>query len=337
MKDSLIVGKLSPTGCIKKEWFMKRKGIHFCWLLFLVALLPAGALAKNIYKYQDENGIWHFTDRAPDEDIEFSTVYMETEPEPRIRLRREGKKENPIYVLFNDFWGPVEVELTLTDTDNVLSEPELPARFVIPAQTEQTLVGIGAVDQHRGFSYRIGMSAVPGPPISAPVEGLVILPPFSAGEEYSITQGFGDNKTHDSPDSSYAIDIAMPVGSAVHAVRKGTVMDVEEDFNRGGNNYDKFIHKVNRILILHEDGTMALYAHLDLASVSVRPGARVRAGQMIARSGNTGFTSGPHLHFSIQQNSGMQTISLPFRFRTPEGTAVAPLTHEYVQGVSPSI
>ena len=43
----------------------------------LAALLPAAVAAKNIYKYQDENGIWHFTDRAPAEEVEFETVYME--------------------------------------------------------------------------------------------------------------------------------------------------------------------------------------------------------------------------------------------------------------------
>ena len=313
---------------------MKRKRTCLTWLIFVAALLPASVQAKNIYKFQDENGIWHFTDQAPKENIEFTTVYMEREPEPRIRLRQEGKKESPVYVLFNDFWGPVEVELTLQEKVNVLSEPSLPARFVIPGQTERTLVGIGALDQRRSFSYRLGMSSVPGRPIGTPVEGLVILPPFSADEEYPISQGFEGTKTHGSPDSQFAIDIVMPVGTAVHAVRSGKVMDIEEDFNRGGRNYKKYAHKANHIRILHEDGTMAVYAHLDLASVIVRPGARIFAGQKIARSGNTGYSSGPHLHFAIQQNSGMQMISLPFRFQTPDGAAIAPEAKQLVKGVS---
>ena len=315
---------------------MKRKRTQLPWLILVVALLSASVPAKNIYKFQDENGIWHFTDQAPDEEIEFSTVYMEREPEPRIHLRQEGTNESPVYILFNDFWGPVEVELTLKESFNVLSEPSLPARFVIPAQTERTLVGIGALDQRRSFSYRLGMSSVPGRPISTLVEGLVILPPFSASEEYPISQGFEGKETHDRPDSQYAIDLAMPVGTAVHAVRNGTVMDIEEDFNRGGSDFEKYAHKANHVRILHADGTMAVYAHLDLASVSVRPGARIRAGQKIARSGNTGFSSGPHLHFAIQQNSGMQIISLPFRFRTPAGTAVTPEAQQLVKGVSPN-
>ena len=314
----------------------KVKGTQLISILFMAAMLPVSLVAKNIYKFQDDNGIWHFTDQAPDEDVEFSTVYMEREPEPRIRMRQEGKKESPVYLVFNDFWGPVEVELILKESVNVLSEPSLPARFVIPAQTERALVGIGALDQRQGFSYSLGVSSVPGQPISKPVEGMVILPPFSAREEYPVSQGFDGTQTHNSLDSKYAIDIVMPVGTAVHAVRSGTVMDVEEDFNRGGKNYDKYAHKANHVRILHEDGTMALYAHLDLASVNVRRGARIRAGQTIARSGNTGFSSGPHLHFAIQQNSGMQIISLPFRFQTPNGAPAPPAAQQYVKGVSAS-
>ncbi len=71
----------------------------------------------------------------------------------------------------------------------------------------------------------------------------------------------------------------MPENSMVHAVRGGIVMDVEEDFNKGGTDLEKYADKANHVRVLHEDGTMALYAHLGLAGVIVRPGARVRAGQ----------------------------------------------------------
>ncbi len=304
------------------------------FLLAAVTLLPISALAKNIYKFQDENGIWHFTDQAPSEGVEFETVYMEREPEPRLKIRRDGRKESPVYLLFNDFWGPVEVELRFEEAVNVLSEPPLPARFIIPAQTEQTLVGIGALDQRQGFSYRLGMSSIPGRPMSKQIEGMVVLPPFAATEEYPVSQGFQGEKTHNSPDAIYTVDIAMPVGTAIHAVRNGTVMDVEEDFNRGGTNFEKFADKANHVRVLHDDGTMALYAHLDLASVNVRPGSRVRAGQRIARSGNTGFSSGPHLHFAIQQNTGMKLISVPFKFRTPDGTATIPEEQQFLKGAS---
>ena len=257
---------------------------------------------------------------------------MEREPEPRIRMRQNGPKENPVYVVFNDFWGPAEIEMSLQDAVNVLSEPALPARFVVPGQSEQTLVGLGALDPRQGFRYRLSMATVPGRPIPQPVGEIVLLPPFAAGEAFPVSQGFQGDKTHNTPDSEYAIDIVMPVGTAVLAARDGTVMDVEEDFNRGGADREKFVDKANHVRVLHDDGTMALYAHLDLASVSVRPGGRIRAGQLIARSGNTGFSSGPHLHFAVQQNVGMKLISVPFKFRTATGVAAAPVEAQPLRG-----
>jgi len=112
-----------------------------------------------------------------------------------------------------------------------------------------------------------------------------------------------------------AVDIVMPIGTPVLAARNVTVMDVEEDFNAGGTNKEKYVERANRVVILHDDGTMGVNAHIDLASVTVRPGLQVRAGRQIARSGNTGFSSGPHLHYVVQQNIGMEIISVPFRFR----------------------
>lgn len=297
---------------------------------------PGTAPAKNIYKFQDENGIWHYTDQLPDQDIQYEAVYMEREPEPRITMRQEGAKESPVYVVFNDFWGPAEIELSLLDAVNVISEPALPARFVVPGQTERTLVGIGALDPKRGFQFRLSMASVPGRPISQPVDGVVLLPPFGAGEAFLVSQGFLGENTHTTPDSEYAVDIVMPVGTEVRAARAGVIMDVEEDFNSGGTNRKKFMDKANHVRILHDDGTMALYAHLDLASVSVRPGARVRAGDLIARSGNTGFSTGPHLHFALQQNTGMKLISIPFRFRAADGSLVEPERNMLLQGVAAS-
>ncbi|MEJ8569186.1 peptidoglycan DD-metalloendopeptidase family protein [Elongatibacter sediminis] len=305
------------------------------WSLLACLAVNGIATASNIYKYQDENGIWHFTDRAPTENTEFETVFMEREPEPRIRMRQEGTQTSPVYLLFNDYWGPVQVELKLLHAENVMAEPDLPARFVVPGQTEQALVGLGALDERRGFSYQLQMASVPGPPVAAVAEDLVIHPPFRSGESWPISQGFGGGKTHGGPDSVYAVDIVMPVGTDVLAVRDGVVMDVEDDFNRGGTDKERYAHKANHVRVLHDDGTMSLYAHLDLASVKVRPGARVRAGRVLARSGNTGFSSGPHLHFVIQQNTGMELVSVPFHFRQPDGATAVPEERRILRGTLP--
>ena len=103
------------------------------------------------------------------------------------------------------------------------------------------------------------------------------------------------------------------------AARAGVVMQVESDFDKAGLNREKYGGRANFVRILHDDGTMALYAHLKPEGVMVRVGQRVQAGQQIGLSGNTGFTTGPHLHFAIQVNRGMRLESIPFRMNGPRG------------------
>jgi murein DD-endopeptidase MepM/ murein hydrolase activator NlpD len=59
----------------------------------------------------------------------------------------------------------------------------------------------------------------------------------------------------------------------------------------------------NFVRVLHDDGTMGVYLHLKQGSVSVE-GQRVMVGSALALSGNTGNSSGPHLHFVVQRNTG---------------------------------
>lgn len=305
-------------------------------ILILLPLFAASPLwADNIYKYQDKDGIWHFTDKLPNDQEDFEAVWMEREPEPRITLRQEGDQRNPVYLLQNKYWGPVEVEVSLSTAENVMTEPQVPMRVVLGPQQEEAVLGIGAYDPSQSFSYKLHYRWVPGKPNPMPARNLVVEPPFPAGQSYPISQGFNGTKTHTTPDSQYAVDIVMPVGTPIVAARAGTVMDVEEDFNRGGTNREAYMDKANRVIILHDDGTMAVYAHLDLASVTVRAGQHVRAGRQIARSGNTGFSSGPHLHFVIQQNIGMELVSLPFQFKGPDGKPFEPEVRQFLEGTIP--
>ena len=100
-----------------------------------------------------------------------------------------------------------------------------------------------------------------------------------------------------------------------------------------GADRGKFVDKANRVLVLHDDGTMSVYAHLQPNSIRVRRGGEVKRGQWIANSGNTGYSSGPHLHFVVQLNVGMALESLPFRFITPNGSTMTPAKQTMIRGV----
>ena len=102
-------------------------------------------------------------------------------------------------------------------------------------------------------------------------------------------------------------------------------MEIAGDFFDGGLD-PKYQSRANAVRILHQDGTMAVYAHLHPDSIRVSPGQRVERGAWLADSGNTGFSSGPHLHFVLQRNAGMELVSIPFVFAGANGSAITPVT-----------
>jgi murein DD-endopeptidase len=91
--------------------------------------------------------------------------------------------------------------------------------------------------------------------------------------------------------SHKGMDFKCAIGTPVEAPRAAVVTRV--NWKRGGNG--------NCVELRYDDGTLAKFLHLD--SIKVRPGARVRAGQVIAASGNTGHSTAPHLHYQLDRDA----------------------------------
>ena len=122
--------------------------------------------------------------------------------------------------------------------------------------------------------------------------------PYEPGTEHLVWRG----REHFAPGNGgvglYAYDVEMPVGTKLVAVRSGEVAALREEFT-DGNGEDL---KENFVMIKHDDGTIARFIHLTHNGVMVNEGDRVKQGQVIALSGNTGDTGGgAHLHFDVQQ------------------------------------
>ena len=132
------------------------------------------------------------------------------------------------------------------------------------------------------------------------------------GGPFRLTQGANGKYSHFTRKGRYAMDIAMPEGTPIVASRGGMVVKIENEQSGRGNN-----PAGNFVRILHDDGTMGVYLHLMKGSVAVREGQRVETGTRIARSGNTGNSTGPHLHFVVQRNVGLAIESIPFDFSQP--------------------
>jgi hypothetical protein len=276
----------------------------------------ASAQAKHIYQYTDAQGVVHFTDQKPPESMTgVKSTLVHTDAQPLLRSREDGTDDDRTVVFVNGAGGPVTVELTLIDAANVRSEPEtMPARVVLPGLSETRALHIVATNPAAGFRYRYKYTYLPGDYVAQHDDSVRYRLPFPADLKLHISQAFDGVFSHHDPASRYAVDITMPEGTPVLAARDGVVMTVESDYYGNGQDMAAYGDRANNVRIVHADGTMAVYAHLQLESARVQVGAHVRAGQVLALSGDTGYTTGPHLHFCVQRNAQMELVSVPFQF-----------------------
>jgi murein DD-endopeptidase MepM/ murein hydrolase activator NlpD len=298
-------------------------------LLASTALLAAAAVvaeAKHIYQYTDAHGIVHFTDIKPaDSTTGVKSTLVRTETQPLLRSREEGPDEDRTIVLVNESGGPITTEMEVEDANNVRSEPAvMPARVVVAGRSEVRALRVVAVNPAAGFRYRYKYSSVYGDYHAIPDPAARYHLPFATnkidpGNPIRISQGFDGEFSHHEPSSRYAVDIMMPEGTPVLAAREGVVMSVDDDYFGNGLDIHEYGSRANNVRIVHADGTMAVYAHLQLESARVNVGDTVRVGQVLALSGDTGYSNGPHLHFGIQRNLDMALVSVPFQFSGPNG------------------
>ncbi|MFC7749861.1 M23 family metallopeptidase [Paenibacillus thermoaerophilus] len=134
-------------------------------------------------------------------------------------------------------------------------------------------------------------------PFLLPVKGRLTTP-----------YGFTRYVNGQSAGSHQAIDLAAPKGTPVQAANDGFVVLAEELYLTG-----------NAVYIDHGMNLFSQYIHLD--EILVTPGQRVKRGDMIGKVGSTGFSTGPHLHFTFwvgnsPVNPNMFFDTLPFWWNT---------------------
>ena len=237
--------------------------------------------------------------------------------------------------MVNDYHGAIEAEVDFDGQENAVADPPLPRRFAVPAAQASFLFRLAPLDPRRSWRAGLRYRFVPGDPSANHSPEQPYLPPIASGERFRISQAFNGNYSHQDPQNRFAVDIALPIGTAVHAARGGVVMAVDNDYFGNGVGTAAYQDRANSIRIVHPDGTMGVYAHLELERAQVYPGLEVKTGQLIGFSGNTGYSTGPHLHFVVQRNAGMTLESVPFVFAGRGDKRFEPLEGMWLRGIEP--
>ena len=280
-------------------------------LLGLALLLASPALlGSTIYKYTDANGVVTYTDkRVPGAQVFVFHDRMVENNDREVYVTTRKHPGGDTLIVQNDLYAPVEIELEITEAEHVTGVPSAPIRWVLAPRSQIRLLTL-APSGSGTPRYKHRLRHALGDPRAQHLTTSYPLP--WRGGPFRLTQGPGGRYSHTGPKGRYAMDIAMPVGTPIIAARGGMVIKTETNQSgRGTNPAGNFVR------VLHDDGTMGVYLHLKQHSVQVREGQRVQAGELLAKSGNTGNSTGPHLHFVVQKNAGLNTVSIPFEFSQP--------------------
>lgn len=210
--------------------------------------------------------------------------------------------------------------------NNIVVIPATPKVRPISRDDRDPIAIVRRLDPSKPYNYKSVAQNVFGVRNAKPDLQYQYSFPFQAGTQCLISQGFGKGTHARQSQDEYAVDFSLPIGSLIYSSRDGEVVGIEDSFNNRGGGYES-VHFCNSIKIKHRDGSYANYAHLSYRGVFVKLGDFVRKDQLIGLSGNTGMSSGPHLHFDVSYyDAAGKSWSVPVLFEDGAGHIIKPAT-----------
>lgn len=228
----------------------------------------------------------------------FSFISQQPKDES-INITSENKNGVITYYASNSNHCPYTIEVDFKILKNMKSSEKHPFRKVIKGQTEKIAIFTLTPKPRAATKFSYSLRYTQGNLLDTQHnDEIVYLLPYEKGTSHRVDQGYGGKFSHHMKNRTKAIDFGMPIGTNICAARDGVVIDFAENFNKGGAD-PSFKNSGNFITLYHNDGTFANYYHLKKNGVKVKKGQLVKAGDIIGQSGNTGWSSGPHLHFEV--------------------------------------
>lgn len=219
----------------------------------------------------------------------------------------------------------VTLSLDLDKMNNLKANRSLPVYVELAGHVKKEILILTPVSRSLEMTFESSYGWVKGSAFAKHDDTYVYRLPFASGTSVRVSQGYNGGLSHTGL-SAYAIDFSVATGTPVYAAREGEVvgMDVGNDL---GGPHPEFRPYMNYVNIRHADGTLGNYYHLKRGGTAVKLGDTVKKGQLIAYSGNTGYTTAPHLHFSVSMVdpiSMRRPMNLPIKIQALEGLVTSP-------------
>ena len=235
-----------------------------------------------------------------------------------FRVVEKKTEDGVILMMKSDYCSEYTVTLQ-AELQNMTASQRLPFTADAAGRTTFELARFQVTDPTKTWRYNYRYNWEYGGRRDSTSNDADYAMPFGPGR-YVVMQGpLGSYSHFKGSGSEHAIDWAVPEGTTILAAREGRVVGVRDDSTFSGTD-PKFKPLANYVIIKHADGTFADYHHLKPGGALVKLGDMVKLGQPIGLSGNTGYSTKPHLHFAVfQAIDGKKVLSLPFRLKTDRG------------------
>lgn len=229
----------------------------------------------------------------------------------KIKVQYEPIENGYAFYVDNEEYAPVSMNIQF-ELVNLNSTEGNNKTFVVPSQCKKfhlTDLVTNAPSKPKKFSFK-SRYVLGNTTLNFKDSVFQVYLPFSKGMTYTLHQGYNGKFSHQNIN---ALDFTMPVGSEVRAMSSGVVVAIEQ------SNYQQCMEPEcakfnNYITIYHFNGSFADYAHIQQNGAKVKVGDSVKAGQLLALSGNVGRSTGPHLHVELYAPSieGRTTLRAKF-------------------------
>lgn len=216
----------------------------------------------------------------------------------------------------NEEYCPVSIKIDF-ELDNLISTNGNGVTFLVPARTKKFLLtSLNLIKENAAYGFKnTSLFNYGDVNLKANNNSFIYSLPFETGKSFKVDQGYNGTFSHQNEN---ALDFTMPLGTKIFSSRAGIVIKVVQNFNE--NCPEKECEKYNNyVIVYHNDGSFSRYDHLKKNGVILKEGETIIENQLIGYSGNTGRSTGPHLHFMVYMQRLKNIESLETKFKINNG------------------